>query len=117
MTKNKRKISLWGLGAWGFTDDFNPNKYPVNWDKFQKHVDNKERSVLFNELFRPLFKEMLAKELAIYRNGGYPLTTALRKEIFQNVKTNAKEMVKTQLAPKASSQQSQKESEDVLPEG
>lgn len=117
MTKNQRKIKLWGLSTWGFTDDFNPNRYTKNWDYFQKYVDRKEKTLYFNQLFRPLYKKMLKEEIDVYINGGHKLSSALKKELTADVKFRAKEIVKAQLAAQASPKQDQKEQQGLLAEG
>lgn len=117
-SKNLRKIKSMGLTGFGFTDDFNPHKYTVNWARFQKYVDKKEKSMVFNSLFRPLYKALLAKEMGAYIEGGHTLSAALKREITENVKQIAKEMVQTKLkASSNSTKQSYKEQEDVLTEG
>lgn len=117
-SKSLRKMRAWGLTGFGFTDDFDPRKYPVTWLKFQKYVDKKEKSMMFKALFKPLYKEMLEKELSGYYKGGHKLSASLKKEIKSNVKQIATEMVKAKLQTAFHpAQQGYKEQEDVLPEG
>lgn len=104
--RNLRKVLDYGLSGFGFTADFNPNKYPITWAKFQKYVDKKEKSMIFNSLFKPLYKAELAKVLSAYGPGRHKLTASLKKEIKVSVKHNVKEMVKAQLAAKNASKQS-----------
>lgn len=117
-SKNLRKIRQMGLTGFGFTSDFNPDKYTRNWERFQKYVAHKEASRIYQSMFKPLYKEMLAAELGQYFKGGHKLNSALKREIKEDVKARAKEIVKAKLATSANpAQQSFKEQETVLPEG
>lgn len=114
MTKNQRKIKLMGLSSFGFTSDFNPNKYTKSWDYFQKYVAHKEASMIYQGLVAQFYKE----EIDAYTKGGHKLSAKFRKEIKQNAKAKAKENLKAKLqAAAAPAQQGYKEQESVLQEG
>lgn len=117
-TKNLRKVRAWGLSGFGFSADFDPGAHPINWAKFQKYVDKKEKTMIFNSLFRPLYKTELAKVLSGYGKGRHKMTAALKKEIKESVKHNVKETIKARLQVAANPpQQGYKEQETVLEEG
>lgn len=107
-TKNLRKIRSWGLTGLGFTGDFDPDKYLVNWPKFQKYIDKKEKSVIFNHLFRPLFMSLYMELLG---------EGCVKSEAKRRARKKAIEIVKAQLTPTTNStQQSFKGQEEILPE-
>lgn len=118
MTKNLKKLVRWGLADGGFTDDFNRDKYAQSWERFEKYVDKKERTMIFNSLFRPAFKAAYASEIKKYLAGGHKVNSQMRKEIKEYVKDKIKESVKAAIASATTpAQQSFKEQEEVLPEG
>jgi hypothetical protein len=117
-SKNLRKIRQMGLSGFGFSDDFDPSKYSVNWERFEKYVAHKEASVLYQSIFKPLYKKMVAEELGQYFKGGHKLNSALKREIKSSVKERAKEIAQAQItAASNSTKQSIKEQEVVLAEG
>ena len=117
-TKNLRKIREMGTSGFGFTSDFNPNKYPVNAIRYQKYVDTKKKNMLYHRLFDPLYKKMLAEELGQYFKGGHKLNSALKREIKEDVKDRAKKIVNAQIAAAPyTPEQGYKEQEVVLQEG
>lgn len=113
-SKNLRKIRQMGLSGFGFTADFNPNKYSRNWDRFQKYVAHKEASMVYQSLMRSLYKEEVDK----YLKGGHKVGRAFRKEIKAYAKARAKEITQAKVAAASNpTQQSFKEQEAVLAEG
>lgn len=95
---------------------FDPYEYPVNWNKAVKYIQAKDRQLSFNKTFRPLFLQIYNEDIKTYLAGGHKLTSYLKKEIKQNAKEKAKEIIKTQAEVKAASQQDHKESQGLLPE-
>lgn len=96
---------------------FKVNDYPVNLTKAINYINNKSARLAFNEIFRPLFKAILEKDIKEYLAMGHKLNYQLRKGMVQYAKEKAKAETKTQLAAKAPAEQGFKEQEAVLPEG
>jgi hypothetical protein len=122
MTKNLkkivRKIYLNAKEADVTKRTFNPNMYPVNWAGAIKALNLKDKRLAFNAIFKPLFVEIYATDIKAYLTGGHKLTGKLKKAIKDNAKQKAKEITQDQITARAAaSQQSQKEQENVLPEG
>lgn len=95
----------------------NPHDYPGNWPKAIKYVNAKGRSMQFNGLFRPLYKQILSDAMAEHLAGGHKLTYEIKKGLKEYAKQQASETVKAQLAAKTPAQQDHKESQTLLPEG
>ena len=116
-SKNLRKIKKMGLNGFGFTSNFNPHNYTVNWHRFEKQVGLMEKRANFHAVFDQLFKRIWKEEVNKYLGLGHKFNHRLKKEMKTHVRQQAKEMAKAQIANKASAQQSFKEQETILPEG
>src|SRR5437879_2900691 len=96
--------------------NLNPHQYPVNFNRAIKYLNAKDKSAKFNNIFKPLYKQLIAEELKVYADGGHKISGALKKEMKQYVKDKAKKATKAKIAAKFTVQQGNKEQEDVLPE-
>lgn len=93
------------------------NMYPVNFPRAVKYVNAQAKHLAFNTIFRPLYKEILVKDIAEYLAMGHKLNSQLRKEMKEYAKDKAKAQTEAQLAAPAAAKQNSKESENVLAEG
>lgn len=96
---------------------FRVNDYPTNLMKAITYINNKSARLAFNDIFKPLFKAMVEKDINEYVAMGHKLTWPLKKGIIEYAKEKAKTETKAKLAAKAPAQQSLKEQENVLTEG
>jgi hypothetical protein len=94
-----------------------PQRYVANWPKAVKYVNAKGLRIQFNNIFKPLFQQLWAEELEIYKAGGHVISGQLRKEMRGYVKYKAKKATKAELAAQAATKQNHKEQEEALPEG
>lgn len=95
------------------TNNLDPNKCVVSWNKAVKYIQAKDKRLAFNAIFKPAYAEMKARDIKEYLAGGHKLTTHLKKEIMEYAKEKAKAFAKAQIASKAAAQQGGQKQEAV----
>jgi len=113
-TKNLKKLMR---RIYNQDGTLSPKEYPTNFNRAIKYLNAKDKSVTFNTIFKPLYKQMMAEELKVYADGGHKISGALKKEMKEYVKDKAKKTTQTEIAAKIAAKQDYEESQTVLPEG
>jgi len=112
---NKNLKKLLRKVAAGHTN-YGPASFPVNYNKAAKYLNAKAQRVMFNAIFRPLFKEIFAKDVAEYLAMGHPMNPQIKKGMREYAKDKAKAETKARLAVKDTAAKDYKEQQNVLPE-